>query len=546
MNLSRDEADPEPAIPPEQRSTEIAIYFLMAAILVLTSLPQLVGWYHSSSDQIYTGLLSNNLDILSYYAKMREGMDGYWSYHDPFTTEPHRRSFLFVFYVFLGHLTRWFGLSIIGGFHLWRVLSGVVLLFAVNRFLKTLGFRGGVRILIFLYAFLAEGWGWALPLIPNSMSRPMEFWVLEAYTFQSMMNYPHFPLSTALMVLAFDDLYRLGARKAPRYVLARLGLVAFLMSWVHPRLILTIFGSVGFAGLWGYAIRKWPLPRWIPGLVVLLVAGLPPGLAIIYSYRGDPVWEQWANIATLAQHPYYHLAGFGLLWPLAIYGAWKGMASGKPWAVYVVSWFLVGAALPYFPTDSQRRLLQGFNIPLAILAGYGVWQHLLPRLRGISRSGARIAYAVGVLISSFLMLSTFDYLKYETQLVLRGEYPWFYGKPRADAMAWLNTHTRREDVILSSLLSGIFIPSMAGNRVVIGHWAETMEHDQKAREVTEFFDASTTPARREKIVARHDVRYVFLGPYETALGSYSPAQEPEKWSAVWNEGPTTIFARRNR
>ena len=65
-------------------------------------------------------------------------------------------------------------------------------------------------------------------------------------------------------------------------------------------------------------------------------------------------------------------------------------------------------------------------------------------------------------------------------------------------MAWLDENSRPEDVVLSSLTIGQYVPSVAGNSAFLAHWAQTLDFFEKRRLVGEFFagrDARGGPTR---------------------------------------------------
>lgn len=93
-----------------------------------------------------------------------------------------------------------------------------------------------------------------------------------------------------------------------------------------------------------------------------------------------------------------------------------------------------------------------------------------------------------------------------------------------DGDSWLDAHTHPQEVVLSSLHTGHHIPSRAGNKPVIAHWAATVDFLAKREAVKRFYDASTPDAEREGLLREHDVRYVYHGSNERALGSFEPSQ----------------------
>ena len=91
-------------------------------VVVIAVLPYLVAWSITPAGKVYTGLLVNPLDGHSYLAKMRQGAAGQWLFRLPFTSEPQRGAFTFVYYLFLGHVSALSGLPLIVTYHIARSL----------------------------------------------------------------------------------------------------------------------------------------------------------------------------------------------------------------------------------------------------------------------------------------------------------------------------------------------------------------------------------------------------------------------------------------
>ena len=97
-------------------------------ILGLTCLPYLYAYLVTPDDMQFTGLLSNPVDGNSYLAKMRQGAQGSWLFHLPYTSEDHDGAFIFTYYLLLGRLSAPLGLPLILTYHLARIVNSLILL----------------------------------------------------------------------------------------------------------------------------------------------------------------------------------------------------------------------------------------------------------------------------------------------------------------------------------------------------------------------------------------------------------------------------------
>lgn len=502
----------------------------MALVLMLSNVPYIVAFGAEGNGKIFSGFIYEVDEPHSYLAKMRQGREGAWLYTNRYTPEPHRPALIFVYYLFLGHVSKWLGLSMLATYHLARVAASIVLLFAVKRLLRVIGFQGGLGVVAFALVFLAEGIGWAFTFDRN----PPEKWLTDAYLFQSMTNYSHFSLGIGLVVLSLADLFQFARNDRARGSLVRVAIYSFLLAWIHPRLLLTIVAVGGGAALMGAWWWGWRLRPWLMGVGVALAASAPPAIATWLSVRGDPVWAEWAATPTRTPNPFWFLVGYGLLWPLGIWGALRAWRGREPWAPLLVAWLVVGSVLPYLPLISQRRLVLGWSIPLAMLSAYALL--VLASAREPRRV---IAAAVAIAV---LPISTIVYVVDGLRVMARPGFPIFYHPEIPAAAEWLKEKTEPEAIVLSHLLTGMFIPALSGNRVFAGHWAETLDDETKQRLTFEFFNPATNDGRRAEILAGYDVRYVLVTPVERQmLGGYNPSSSPRLFEQVWRGGAGALY-----
>lgn len=551
MSALGEEADPKSANGPPDSATRW-IWLAGAVFLALASLPQIAQTLLTPEGHVYLGLPRNGLDALSYYAKMREGWEGRWLYDDRYTTEPHRPALVYTYYISLGHIARWIGLSIFAVYQIARVGCGAALLWAADRFIRAVGMRGGARLLAFVMCFSASGVGWALGLSPVrrlwmaageagwisvvEFGSPGETSLVEAFGFQSMANYSHFSLSSAAILLALADLWLWAEGRAGRAALVRIAGATFALAWIHPRLLLSVIMIGGMVAALRRLRGEGTERRWAAGLGSALAGAAGPAAAILLSMRGEPLWDEAANPAMESSSPMAYLLAYGALWPLAIWGAWRAWRRGEANAPMLCGWLLAGALLPYVPLSSQRRFIQGFNFPLAILAAQAVWGALQSRAWR-----APVAAAVALALS----LSTWTvYFGHELAAAGKAMYPLYVSKARVDAMEWLRGRAGKDEVVLCSYMTGLLAPPLAGARVVMGHWAETINPSAKTKELREFFDAATPAEAREELVRRHRATFVFVSVLESELGAYDPASEPARWELAWSSERIRIFRRR--
>jgi uncharacterized membrane protein len=90
-------------------------------------------------------------------------------------------------------------------------------------------------------------------------------------------------------------------------------------------------------------------------------------------------------------------------------------------------------------------------------------------------------------------------------------------------MAWLNDEVEPNSVVLAAFQTGNALPAWAPVRVVIGHGPESVNLKEFELQVDAFYGEKMTDQERLQLIWSHDVKYVWYGPREKALGSWNPA-----------------------
>lgn len=483
-------------------------------IVGLTCLPYLYSYLVAPDDMQFTGLLSNPTDGNSYLAKMRQGAQGSWLFHLPYTSEDHDGAFIFTYYLFLGRLSAFLGLPLILTYHLGRVVNSFILLFVAYCFVSLFEFDRRSRRAAFLLIGLSSGLGWLA--VPFNVFA-LDLWVPEAITFYSIFANPHFPLAVALMLLTFAFVLvpsQAESRdsqpsRGKETILAALS--SLLLGNVQPFCVITVYSVLsGYFVLRLLKERSLPWPEILRGVVAGIVTA--PVIAYdYYVYTFNPVLHAWSEQnVTPSPSPWAYAIAYGFVLALAVGGMVLATRHRSKADLFLLSWVIVNGLLLYAPFSLQRRLVTGLHIPLCILAVMALFRYVLPRFstaRGTLILGALIVLTVPSNLI-VLMASMAGATQQDSRLYLY--------RDEAEAMTWLEENTQPTDIVLASPEMGLFIPAWAGNRVLYGHPFETIKATEKRALVEAFFQAQTESTRRG-IIESHDITYVFYGPRERAL-----------------------------
>ena len=137
-----------------------SFYIVATIFLIFITLPYLYAAQAGGRDYAFGGFLLNPMDGNTYLAKIYQGWRGDWRFTLPYTASPGEGAYLFLFYLFLGHLARFLGLPLLWVFHLARVLGALVLLLALRDFLRYSGLPTRWLGWAFALASLGSGMGW--------------------------------------------------------------------------------------------------------------------------------------------------------------------------------------------------------------------------------------------------------------------------------------------------------------------------------------------------------------------------------------------------
>ena len=198
----------------------------------------------------------------------------------------------------------------------------------------------------------------------------------------------------------------------------------------------------------------------------------------------------------------------------------------------LVGWAVVVPPLLYLPFNLQRRLIEGWQVPLAILASLGLVRFVLPAwrraplvrwlirfprysARGLSR-WALTLILLAMIPTNILLVGS------GTLAILARTAPIFRKGGEVRALDWLATRATYDDVILSSYETGNYIPARVGARVYIGLGTETARIEDKRAAMKRFFDPATPDEWRAQFLRDARITYVFVGSEDNSFPTPVP------------------------
>ncbi len=507
----------------------------IAVVLVITSVPYVVGWLRSTPDRVFGGFAFAIEDGYSYLSKMKQGADGAWLFQLPYTSEAHTPTVFYLFYLLLGKLSALTRLSTPLVYHLARLFFDTLLLVVVYRFLAMFSTWRSVRRLAFLLILFSGGLGWLLLLLGQANwlgSAPIDLISPEAYTFLILYGFPHLALARTLMLLGLIVWWQEPQARIQSAVFAGI-------CWLGMGLLVPFYQAVaGVIVLAGLTAQAWVARKinW-PAIWLAALAGLiasPPLIYTVIIVATDPIWKVWADqLVILSPHPLHYVLGYALVGLLAIVGivkAWKRRVIDAR----LLGWLVAVPFLIYVPFNSQRRMIESWQIPLTFSAAVGLAYVVLPawsRSRLVKRLTQYRRYTVhglrSWLLAGILLLSSTTYallLVEQTARIAAQVELGFRDGAELAALHWLDERVTHDDVILSSYATGNFLPVIVGAKAFLGHGPETAYSGEKQQLVQQFYSAATTDEWRREFLRQWPITYVFHGPLEERVGQFDPAQ----------------------
>jgi hypothetical protein len=494
--------------------------------LLALTLPYLWAAKAAGADHVFGGFLLNPIDGNSYLAKMYQGWQGSWTVDLLYTpVVGHGAFFYFGYYLFLGHLARWLGLSLIFVFHGARVAGSLFLFWALWRFFTMMEPETLSTGFAYVLAVAGSGFGWVAASLGLFTS---DFWVAEAYPFLSCFANPHFPLGLALLVWIITPPLNVDIRGG-----VLIALFALVLGLVMPFGV--VIGGIVLAGVtfWNwFENRQWLIRKilWFAsGGIIFLVYEL-------YVIVTNPVYAGW-NAQNITRSPQIGDL-FISLSPVLILGFVGALIAVRRRNIHdrlLLTWFVFGIVLIYLPFGLQRRFMTGLYIPIVGLAAVGI-QYIFRRWQKWGRLCAAATIILSlptnllILFASIKAVQTFD----SNIFLTRNE---------VDGFTWLAENAPDDAVILASPDTGLYIPAWSGRRVVYGHPFETVEAEKWKAQTTAFFKEKLSAEQIWFIIKESGADYLFYGPREQLSSIMS---ELPGISLVYYNSDVRIYEIANR
>ena len=503
-------------------------FAVIAAVIALlwANLPYLVGYASSTPDNRFGGFFLYEQDGYSYLAKMRQGAQGAWEFHLPYTSEDEYQTggFVYPFYLLLGKLPLDFALV----YQAARLIGSGLLLCMVYRLLARFIHDERWRGWTWWLLLFSGGWGLLYSFI-NPQYVAYELIAPDASIFSMLYGPPHIVMGAALLLWWISytlDSFQTDRTQLPRRLLIANGLGA--LTALTREAYGPAFAGIFAAYVIALALQRRSIP-WRKGLIAALssITAGAYGLYLVFAFRASPGLAAWSAQNEFASPLLIDLMlGFAPLLILAAFGLWRLYASRNTHSGSLVTryssllsaWLIISPVMAYLPIAISRRLIVGWQIPLSIFAAYG-WLQLWHRRR-----------VFAVVAASLVLPATLLIILGGTARVQAQQPPLYITADQQAALNWLGAHTTDRDVVLSAWEFGSLVPIYAEARVFIGHPIETIDFKAKNVLVDQFFTEATA-AQRSELIQRWQITVI------AAEGDRALADFP----VVFQSGNVTLY-----
>ncbi len=525
-----------------------SIIGLATGLWILSGLPILVGAITTGPSEVFVGRVpATAADTTAYYSMIEQAKQGRILFSNQFTSLTQHPTMFHPLWLVTGWIAFLLNLSPVWAYQLVRWLAVIGFLALLWRILEEIFSERRWQWISLLMITLSGGFGWLTQAdfrrYVDLSTTPADLWVAESTTFQSIGHSALFIGSQTLVLFLIWQLasWLQGQTRAGwRWT----GPTILLLGLIHPYDLVTVAAvAFGWTG-WTY-LRSGKPSRPIGQVLRAGLGWIGWVIPVIVYYRwwvlSEPAMAGWlAQNLDYTSAPYLTLLGFGLLVPLATYGAIRSLRERQTFLHACLAWAVIGLLLIYAPLSVQRRLLNGLQIPFALLAAYGfsmAWKRWKewPLVRNV----AAICLATGLVLSPLVLLGV------DIRYVLPGArppYPVRITRDTYGAFQYIRQHSTLTQATWAESWVSNSLTGLEGRTVVQGHAHQTIDFQQRLRDWLVFRTQLLNPDERTAILDRLNVKFLLWRPQDALPNGYRPSQDP-RWVTRYQRGSVTLFER---
>jgi len=534
----------------------VLIRGIAVAVVGIVFIPYVWGYLHVPPGMVYMGFVDHPYDQNSYLSRIQQASEGKFFIRRDFTLEVQRPLFFNPFTWTLGVIAGVMGLTPLAVYYGALAFYALLLFYIIDWFIRIFVADPRQRVFAFALCAFSSGLCWMIPLrqwevlLQKYNMVPIDYWIAETITFETVFSFPQFSLSAALMLLGFGFLIKALRGSLVRNSICG-GLAIFALSFVHTVDVVTVAVVLAvYTAVILFTFNR-EGARTLGSVALLSLVALPAFGYMLYLFRTEPVFIQWSKEKFLSPHFLSYIIGYGIVLFLAIPEIVRIFREGSRDEWLLAVWVIAVAVLLYAPLSFQRRLSTAVHIPLCILAARATFRYVLPSLsgeslpRGESSARRRDATEVCILAALFLVTVPANIVKISSCIADMRKNPLEYYLYEADleAMRWMRENHNEDAAILSMYKSGLYLPAYTGNRVYVGHWSETLNFNEKAALAERILYSPGSEVAARDFLKDNRIAYIYFGAFEKMRGRFSLEHAPFL-QEIYNRRGVSIYKVR--
>jgi len=515
-----------------------------AFVVVATSAPYVSNWLATPVGYRYTWIVPPYLeDSLGYMAWAQQAAHGAWLFKIKYTALPHGAFLFHPFFLLCGWTSALLSCDIGIIFCAAKAIGAGVFLATFYRYIDYLGLNRVETTAASILVGISSGIGgifalagWLKPPFQDST----DLWMPEVNTFFALLWNGLFAFSLTLMLLSIYWLDR-GTRSECARDVWLSGLAAGILTLIHPYAVPLLFILTASVTI----IRKrLKAPAY---LFRYFAAALPFVIYVWLISRLNPLVLRHSVLGVMKSPPLMaHVFGFGLPLLFCVGGLIAAPRALLTRYWHIVLWFLLSMVLAYAPFWFQRKLIFGAHIPLCILAAIAFDTMLA---KWTSPRGKRILIGTAVILVP-LVAATSLYLVVSQRAEVKAnpEGAYFLSNDMVEALEALKQHSKPNDVVFAGVPASRLIPVFSGNTTLWGHWAMSVDREERVRWLANLLD-NVDDANRSRQFWSDDIQFIFAD----GVTKQSLERSPFRWGAILRDAPkvfenrsVVIYQRPNR
>lgn len=479
------------------KSAKLWVLFILIILLVNSNLFILASGL--SDGESFGKVIVGDDDYSTYLTKMKIGYNGGWQYMNRYTTEPHEPSYIFLFYILLGHLARIFELNLHFTFHATRFILAFFALKVLYDFISKYTDEQEKLTMFLLAVFLSGSYNTTIDVSP------------QYHLYAGMMGFTHYMLTLICLLIFFDSVLAYVDNKG-RFKFLKACLSLNILAVVHPFMVV-LAGLV----ITGTVILNKKLMKAFPILAVSAASCAPLMLYFLHIFTTNPALIGWRSQATADTATVYRvfLYGLGSLFSYLLIAFWsRGKIKTADSSVLFIVWLVTALVLSF--TKLITSSLQWFffaSVPVACL-NYKFIKYL------DSQAGFKVKFkgrsVVAWLILLILVLPTANLIfliDHSAFYMLEHKEEYNQTIISAEDMkcyAWLRKYAAENDIVLAANGIGNIIPFVTDSITFLGHEHETLDYKNKLEQVEKFFGQEYSEQEAGSFLSKYGIKYIVV------------------------------------